>query len=92
MTNVSKSLISWFITKTHLNILKYSPPKTESFHVKNSDIFYISTQNIDCVGYSLEPPRRGSSNEYPQSMRLSRNKKNNVYPCKPHFFLYKRGV
>ena len=23
--------------------------------------------NIDC-GYSLEPPRRGGSNEYPQSM------------------------
>ena len=28
-------------------------------------IFFI--QNIDC-GYSLEPPRRGGSNEYPQSM------------------------
>ena len=43
----------------------------------------ISAQNIDC-GYSLEPPRRGGSNEYPQSMFLSRNKKNNdVYPCKP---------
>ena len=31
---------------------------------KNSDIFHISAQNIDC-GYSLEPPRRGGSNEYP---------------------------
>ena len=30
---------------------------------KNSDIFQISAQNIDC-GYSLEPPRRGRSNEY----------------------------
>ena len=30
-------------------------------------IFVISAQNIDC-GYSLEPPRRGGSNEYPQSM------------------------
>ena len=30
-------------------------------------IFHISAQNIDC-GYSLEPPRRGGSNEYPQSM------------------------
>ena len=29
-------------------------------------IFLISAQNIDC-GYSLEPPRRGGSNEYPQS-------------------------
>ena len=41
---------------------------------KNSDIFHISAQNINC-GYSLEPPRRGGSNEYPQSMFLSRNKK-----------------
>ena len=30
-------------------------------------IFLISAQKIDC-GYSLEPPRRGGSNEYPQSM------------------------
>ena len=30
-------------------------------------IFLISVHNIDC-GYSLEPPRRGGSNEYPQSM------------------------
>ena len=51
----------------------------------NSDIFHISAQNID-FGYSLEPPRRGGSNEYPQSMFLSRNKKNNVYPCKPQFY------
>ena len=50
--------------------------------------FLISTQNIDC-GYSLEPPRRGGSNEYPQSMFLSsnkKNKKNNVYPYKPQFY------
>ena len=30
-------------------------------------IFLISAQNVDCW-YSLEPPRRGGSNEYPQSM------------------------
>ena len=30
-------------------------------------IFLISAQNMYC-GYSLEPPRRGISNEYPQSM------------------------
>ena len=41
--------------------------KNESFQIKNSDIFQISAQNIDC-GYSLEPPHRGGSNEYPQSM------------------------
>ena len=31
------------------------------------------------------------SNEYPQSMLLSRNKKNNVYPCKPQFYYIKVG-
>ena len=39
-------------------------------------------QNIDC-GYSLELPRRGDSNEYPQSMFLAEIRKNNVYPGKP---------
>ena len=39
------------------------------YNQKESYIFHISAQNIDC-GYSLEPPRRGVSNEYmyPQSM------------------------
>ena len=58
--------------------------------IKNSDIFHISAQNIHC-GYSLEPPQRGGSNEYPQFMFLSRNKKNNVYPCKPQFYYIKVG-
>ena len=58
--------------------------------MKNTDNFHISAQNIDCE-YSLEPPRRGGSNEYPQSMFLSRDKKNNVYPCKPQFYYIKVG-
>ena len=41
--------------------------KNWKFSDKNSDIFHISAQNIDC-GYSLELPQWGSSNEYPQSM------------------------
>ena len=61
-----------------------------NFSDKKLYIFHISAQNIDC-GYSLEPPRRGGSNEYPQSMFLSRNKKNNVYPCKPQFYYIKVG-
>ena len=51
----------------YLNILKTLPPKNENFQIKHSDIFHISAQNIDC-GYSLEPPQRGGSNKYPQSM------------------------
>ena len=57
---------------------------------KNSDIFYVSAQNIDC-GYSLKLPHWGGSKEYPQSMFMSRNKKNNVYPCKPQFYYTKVG-
>ena len=49
------------------NILKILPPKNENFQIKSPDIFHISAQNIDC-GYSLEPPCRGGSNEYQQSM------------------------
>ena len=36
--------------------------KNENFQMKISNIFHISAQNIDC-GYSLEPPRRGGSND-----------------------------
>ena len=75
---------------TPIQILKISPPKTENLQKKKSDIFHISAQNIDC-GYSLEPPRRGGSNEYPHSMFLRRNKKTNVYPCKPQFYCIKVG-
>ena len=76
------------ITKT--NILNSSPPKTETFQTKILIFFHISAQNIEC-GYSLEPPWRGGSNEYPQSMFLSRNKKNNVHPFKPQFCYIKVG-
>ena len=72
------------------NIQKILPLKTENFQIKILIFFHISDQNIDC-GYSLEPPQRGSSNEYPQSMFLSRNKKNNVYPCKHQFYYIKVG-
>ena len=77
------------ITKTSL--FKYTEnftTKKWNFSDKNSDIFHISAQNIDC-GYSLEPPRRGSSNEYPQSMFLSGNKK--MSTCKQQFYYIKGG-
>ena len=79
------------ITKTHLfKYIENFTSKTVNFQIKNSDIFHISAQNKDC-GYSLEPPQQGGSNEYPQSMFLSRNKKNNVYACKPQFYYIKLG-
>ena len=70
---------------------KFNNPKNWKFSDKNSDILQISAENIDC-GYSLEPPRRGGSKEYPQAMFLSKNKKNNVYPCKPHFYFINLGL
>ena len=73
------------ITKTRLfkYIKNFSSKKKLKFSDKKTVIFFhISAQNIDC-GYSLEPPRR--------SMFLSRNKKNNVYPCKPQFYYIKVG-
>ena len=64
--------ISWWnnITKT---CLYNSDPLEPHFYIVRLGFtgvyisFLISAQNIDC-GYSLEPPRRGGSNEYPQSM------------------------
>ena len=58
------------ITETYL--YNFDPLKPHFYIVKLGFtgvyiIFLISAQNIDC-GYSLEPPRRGGSNEYSQSM------------------------
>ena len=39
----------------------------------------------------LEPPRRGGSNKYPQSMFWSKNKKNRYTPAYPIFAIYKWG-
>ena len=64
----ARSIVS--ITKTRL--YNFNPLKPH-FYIVNLGftgvyfIFLISAQNIDC-GYSLEPPRRGGSNEYPQAM------------------------
>ena len=58
------------ITKTYL--CNFDPLKPHFYIVKLGFtgvyiIFLFLLKNIDC-GYPLEPPRRGGSNEYPQSM------------------------
>ena len=63
--------------------------KNDNFQMKICDIFLIFAQNIDC-GYTLEPPRlepphRGGSNEYPQSMFWSKNNKNIYTRVNPSF-------
>ena len=54
---------------------------------KNLRYFHIFALNIDS-GYSLEEYPQ-SVYEYPHSMLLSKNKKGNVYPCKPPFYYIK---
>ena len=59
-----------FITKTRL--YKFDPLKPHFYIVKLGFtgvyfIFLILLKNIDC-GFSLEPPHRGGSKGYPQSM------------------------
>ena len=61
---------TFIITKTYL--YNVDPLKPHFYIVKLGFtgvyiIFLIFAQNMDC-GYSLEPPRRGGSNEYLQSM------------------------
>ena len=51
------------ITSACLQWLCHSGERT----VARGPLVLISAQNIDC-GYSLEPPRRGGPNEYPQPM------------------------
>ena len=64
-------LVNWpNITKTCL--YNFDPRKPHFYIVKLGFagvyiIFVISAENIDS-GYSLEPPHRGGSNEYPQCM------------------------
>ena len=54
---------------SYSNIMKISPQKkTVNFRIKkNSDIFSCFCSKHGLL-YSLQPPRRGNSNEYPQSM------------------------
>ena len=75
----------------YLNILKILPPKNENFQIKSSDSFLISAQNIDCR-YSLQPPRRGGSYEYLQSMFWAEIRKIIYTPVNPSFTMWKWGL
>ena len=55
--------------------MKISPSNTESLQIKYSEIFHILLKTQIVGTHSFEPPRWGGSNEYPQSMFFSRNKK-----------------
>ena len=42
------------------------------FQFKSFDIFFLFLHENVCCGYSLEAPRRGASNEYPQHVFLEK--------------------
>ena len=74
-----------FITKTRLfKYIENFISKNWKFSDKNSDIFHISAKHIDC-GYSLEPPRLGGSNKYPQSMFWAEIRKTMYTPVNHSF-------
>ena len=77
MTDRSKAVLIIFSFCSRLCIRKTSPcneyPLKPQFYIEKLGfagvylIFLFLIQNIHC-GYSLEPPRRGGSNVYPQCM------------------------
>ena len=88
-SNILTPLLYSLRKHAYSNILRILPPKTEK---KLSDekfwlFSYFGSKHR--LWYLLEPPRRGGSTEYQQSMFLSRNKKINVNPS---FSVYKWGL
>ena len=78
---------SQFALRRHAysNVLRILSPKNENFQIKNNlIIFHISAKNVDCE-YTLEPPRRGGSNAYPQSMFWAEIRKIMYTPVNPSF-------
>ena len=67
LSNYAQMCTKMLITKTYL--YNFDPLKPHFYIVKlGFTLFFIFLlKNLDC-GYSLEPPPRGGSNEYLQSM------------------------
>ena len=76
-TTVASQYIFFALVGVFMSITKTCPcniyPLEPHFYIEKLGhkgvylFFLFLLQNIDC-GYSLEPPRRGGSNMYPQSM------------------------
>ena len=85
---------SVFITKTcPFNDVTIYGGKNEKFQMKKCDLFVIFAWNRDC-GYTLEPPHRGGSNAYPQSLFLAEIRKIMYTPADPIYYLkveFERG-
>ena len=80
----------YYNTPVHSNAIFHGSINSIS-EKKICNIFHINGPKIDC-GCLSELPHWGGSNKHTQSMSVEKNKSNNVYPCKPHFSLYKVGL
>ena len=79
------------ITKTRLfKYIEHFTPKNWQFSDTKTLIFFIFLLNSLWV--LVRTASASGSNEYPQSMFLNRNKKINIYPCKPQFYYIKVGI
>ena len=58
----------------HAIYIEFVSTITEKFIEKKNYILNIFAQNINC-GYTLEPPRQGGSNKYPESLFGSKIRK-----------------
>ena len=65
--------------------------KNWKFSDKNSDIFFIFLLKTYIVGTHLNCLAQAVLTSNHNLYFLSRNKKNNVYPCKPLFYYIKVG-
>ena len=66
----TESVIFCILVCFHYNFDPLKPPRVycKNWGLQGYTLFFLFLlKNIDCR-YSLEPPRRGGSNEYPQSM------------------------
>ena len=63
--------------------------KNDNFQMKFFNIFLNFCSKHRLLVHVRTAVRR--SNEYPQPMFWSKNKKKNVYPCKPQFYYIKVG-
>ena len=81
----ARNNVACLITKTGLSkYIETFTTKKWKFSDKNSDMFLISDQNIDCE-YSLEPPRWGGSNGYDNLCFWAEIRKIMFTPVNPSF-------
>ena len=92
-SHVATQVMRTPIMKTRLfkYIENFTPENWKKKSDKNWCFFHISALNIGC-GYSLELPRPGDYNEYPQSMFWVEIRKIMFTHVNPSFTIYKWGL